>query len=197
MIANSSNDYHQLKDESYYQRYDLAAYVFTFNFMGYTGRFFLDNSGNWRVQCEDNLEVISDYNDKSNFIAPFIDKYPKETAIDRKQPKTIKGFKIRDTNGTLYEFGGDINAIEFNTNMFHMSKNEDNESWHAMSWYLTKVTDRYGNELFKLSYDRGYYIIQAYNAYECIKIKENGSFGWFGTYGQDVSGSNIRLVWLL
>ena len=190
MISNSSDDYSQLKEESLYQRYDLAADVFTFNFMGHTGKFFLDNSGNWKVQSDENLEIIFDYTDPGNFTSPFIDKYPKQTAIDRNQPKTIKGFKIRDAEGTLYEFGGDMNAIEFTTNFFYMSKNEDNESWHAMSWYLTKVTDKYGNELFKLSYERGTYIIQAYNACEYIRVKESGHFGWFGTYGQDISSSN-------
>ena len=190
MIANSSDDYSQLKEESLYQRYDLAADVFTFNFMGHTGKFFLDNSGNWKVQSDENLEIIFDYTDPGKFTSPFIDKYPKQTAIDRNQPKTIKGFKIRDAEGTLYEFGGDMNAIEFTTNFFRMCKEEDNESWHAMSWYLTKVTDKYGNELFKLSYERGTYIIQAYNACEYIRVKVRGLFGWFGTYGQDISSSN-------
>lgn len=200
LVQNTSNDHAALKEESVKKMYDLAADVFTFNFMGHAGRFFLDNYGNWRVMCEENIEVLFDYNDTTNFTSPFISKYPKSTAIDRNQPKTIKRFKLRDGEGTVYEFGGDMDAIEFTTDFFNMGGNEDNESWHAMSWYLTRVIDKYGNLLYELSYDRGCYIIHAYNSFEAIKLEESNQWtecflGFipinFGTYGQTMYNFNM------
>lgn len=51
-----------------------------------------------------------------------------------------------------------------------MSNVEDIYAWHASSWYLTNVSDKYGNVLFSLSYDRGPYVIQAYNAFPSLII---------------------------
>jgi len=192
LLSSSKNSYAELKKDVTYGLHDLAPDIYTFNFCGKTGEFFLDNDGNWRVLSDENLEVLFDYADGGNFISPFIATYPYKQAIDNKQPKTIKGFIIRDAEGNAYEFGMDINAIDFTTNIWHMSKNEQNESWHAMSWYLTKITDKYGNELVKFDYRRGVYIIQAYNSFEYNHVKEKGSSGFFGHYGQEYSGSNDR-----
>ena len=43
-----------------------------FHFMGKSGKFFPDQDGNWRVQSNDNLEVIYDYNDPSNLIGSLL-----------------------------------------------------------------------------------------------------------------------------
>ena len=56
-----------------------------------------------------------------------------------------------------------------------MSANENNETWHASSWYLTKVVDRYGNVLYKLHYQRGHYVIQVFNAYYSDYVDEKAS----------------------
>lgn len=191
LLANTSNNYKALKDESLKCEYDLAADIFTFNFMGHAGRFFLDNYGNWQMLSDDNLEVIFNYNDTAFFTSPFIALYPYKYAIDRNQPKTIKGFKLRDSDGVTYEFGWDMDAIEFYTNFYNMSGNEDNESWHAMSWYLTRVSDRFGNELYRLEYDRGCYIIQAFNLFEASWLEEQSHWSWaMGSYGQAYSSYN-------
>lgn len=192
MMASTKDDYAELKKNTTYGYYDLAPDIFTFNFCGKTGNFFLDNDGNWRVQSDENLDVLFDYADASNFISPFIATYPYKQAIDKNQRKTIKGFKIRDAEGNVYEFGMNMDAIEFTTNIWHMSQNEQNESWHAMSWYLTKISDKYGNELVKLDYERGVYIIQTYNSFEYNHVIERGSWGFYGHYGQEYSGSNDR-----
>lgn len=190
LLKQSNNNYAALKKDVTYGYHDLAPDIFTFNFCGKTGKFFLGNDGNWKVLSDENLEVLFDYTNDNNFISPFIATYPYKQAIDKNQRKTIKGFTIRDTEGTTYEFGMNINAIDFTTNIWHMSQNEQNESWHAMSWYLTKISDKYGNPLITFDYDRGAYIIQAYNSCEYNHIKEKGSWGWYGHYGQEYASSN-------
>lgn len=142
---------------------DLAPDIFSFHFLDKFGKFFLGNDGNWKVQSDDNLEIIFDYKDASNFSAPFIADFPRGGS----QPKTIYGFKIRDDQGNIYQFGYDINAIEYNTDFWHMNTeyNEKQYSWNAMSWYLTRVTDKFGNELFNLKYNRGAYLMQMFLSY--------------------------------
>lgn len=40
-----------------YHVYDLSPDIYHFNFMGYSGYFFLDHDGKWRVQSESNLDI--------------------------------------------------------------------------------------------------------------------------------------------
>lgn len=176
---DEGGNYSKLKKDVAYCGYDYAPDEYTFHFMGKSGKFFLDQDGNWRVQSNDNLEVIYDYNDPSNLIGSLFEKYPYSAAIDQEQSKTIAGFVIRDDEGNVYTFGYDKNAIDYTTNFWHMSANEDNETWHASSWYLTKVADRFGNILYKLHYQRGAYIIQVFNAYynDYVNEKATGMLG--------------------
>lgn len=164
-LAEGGN-YSQLKKDLVYGVYDLSPDIFTFHFMGKSGKFFLDQDGNWRVQSNDNLEIIFDYTKPSNFIGSLFERYPDTMTDDPQQSKTIAGFVIRDDDGNEYTFGYDKGAIDYSTNFWHMSENERNETWHASSWYLTKVTDRLGNVLYKLHYTRGQYVIQVFNAYD-------------------------------
>ena len=177
-MAEGGN-YSKLKKDVAYCGYDYAPDEYTFHFMGKSGKFFLDQDGNWRVQSNDNLEVIYDYNNPSNLIGSLFEKYPYSAAIDQNQSKTIAGFVIRDDEGNVYTFGYDKDAIDYTTNFWHMSANEDNETWHASSWYLTKVVDRLGNVLYKLHYQRGAYVIQVFNAYynDYVDEKATGMLG--------------------
>lgn len=176
---DEGGNYSKLKKDVANCGYDYAPDEYTFHFMGKSGKFFLDQDGNWRVQSNDNLEVIYDYNDPSNLIGSLFEKYPYSAAIDQEQSKTIAGFVIRDDEGNVYTFGYDKNAIDYTTNFWHMSANEDDETWHASSWYLTKVADRFGNILYKLHYQRGAYIIQVFNAYynDYVNEKATGMLG--------------------
>ena len=107
--------------------------------------------------------------------------------MENTQRKTIAGFRIRDDQGNIYQFGYSRDAIEYTTNFWYMSGYEDNESWHAMSWYLTKITDKYGNTLFTLDYLRGAYTIQIFNSYYWDYVKENvtGLLGTGANYSTD------------
>lgn len=156
---NSTDNYQALKQDIKYLQHDLAPDIFTFYFMGKSGKFFLGTDGKWKVLSDDNLEVLFDYTEPSNFITPLFRKFPN---INEEQPKIIAGFKIRDEEGNVYQFGYDRNAIEYTINFWNMTLVDYDESWRASSWYLTRVTDRFGNELFKLDYERGAYLMQIF-----------------------------------
>ena len=161
-IMSTPNRVAALEDSVYNinSNYDYAPDIFHFNFMGKSGRFFLGNDGEWKVQSDENIQVVFDINDENNFMRPFIDHFPKNP--DFKQPMTIKGFMLRDENGTCYYFGGNVNAIDYSLNFTGMGDKEEVIPWLANSWYLTKVEDRHGNRLFTLNYSRGKFVVQFY-----------------------------------
>ena len=133
--------------------YDFSPDIYHFSFLGYSGYFFLDHEGKWRVQSESNLDIVFDYLDDSNYIYPFVDHLMSGFPM----PKSFKGFIIRDEKGYEYEFGGSSSAIEYTTPFFNMAE------WNAMSWYLSEIRDMYGNVLYSFDYERGKYIIQIYS----------------------------------
>lgn len=153
---------------------DLEPDIFTFSFMGKSGKFFLGNDGQWKVYSKENLEVIFDIANSDNYISPFFPGYPKSGY--GAQPKVIKGFKIRDENGIVYTFGGDNHTIEYTTSFFDMSDEEEVISWYPVSWYLKRISDRHGNTLYDLTYERGKYIIQVYNYWQYME--KSGTFNW-------------------
>ena len=177
--VNNGDSYKDLKENVMNGYNDFAPDEYTFHFMGKSGKFFLDQDGNWRVQSNENLEILYDYTNKANISACLFEKYPYKQANDQIQMKTISGFVIRDDDGNRYTFGYDKDAIEYTTNFWRMSVKEDEETWHASCWYLTDVTDKYGNVLYKLKYQRGAYIIQVFNAYcdDDIHEKATGMLG--------------------
>lgn len=160
--------------------YDLDADVFYFNFMGRTGKFFLGNDGQWKVNSDDNIDVIYQVGSPDNLLSPFIPNLPKKTSTDKKQSKTIAGFRLRDSEGVVYEFGYNTSAIEYTINFMNMGDNDEVNSWWATSWYLTKVTDRLGNVLYDFTYERGVFSAQAFISFQHTCYSESES-GWGST----------------
>lgn len=192
---------------------DLAPDIFTFNFMGKTGKFFLGNDGEWKVLSDDNLDILMDINDNVSYIRPFIREYPKRT-VDYEQPKTIRGFIIRDGDGNSYYFGyyQDINGIQqdnwypidYSISFFGVSEKENKESWKANSWYLTEVRDRHNNLVYQFQYERGVFLPQLLVSWGYIKTSEWCKINWahyfednhMGPTGCPVSGSLESPVYL-
>ena len=143
-----------------HQCYDYSPDIFMFSFMGKSGRFFLDqDKKTWRVQSDDNIKVEFDVKDESNYTLPFLSSYPGYKG-SKLMSKTIKGFTLIDDNGVRYEFGGTTEAIEYTIPFFGNVSGSTANSWHATSWYLTKVKDRFGNVLYSFEYKRGTFITQ-------------------------------------
>lgn len=182
LIQQPSSNYSALQDKIVYYKNDMEPDIFHFSFMGKSGSFFLGNDGEWKVLSDDNLEIVFDIDDINNYQETLFASYPAPQWANAKEPLTIKGFLIRDTNGTKYYFGGSKDAIDYSINLFTASRGEYVYPWKADSWYLTKVTDRYDNVLYELTYERGSYIVQMYHAVESMEVNNRAS-SWFGHYG--------------
>lgn len=185
-LSTIQNDVDKLMDSTL--KYDLSPDMFTFNFMGKTGRFFLGNDGQWKVCSDHNIDVIFDINDDSNFGYPFIEDVPYSF---KKMSKTIKGFKLRDDMGNTYVFGYNTNAIEYSIGFFNQSYAYDLKPlWTANCWYLTKVIDKYSNLIYELSYERGYFAAHFYNV---SQYKHGVSKGWGGdSYTSPISNPHFN-----
>ena len=169
-LSQDINDDERLKDNVYFNRYDYSPDIFTFNFMGKSGKFFLGNDGQWKVRCDENIDIVFNVADESNYIHPFIGSYP--NSLGTKVQKTIKGFTLIDDNGYVYVFGGNINAIEYTLPFFRQMETERTECFFPYCWYLTSVKDKYGNELYHFDYERGKFIAQFYRDEEWIKVED-------------------------
>ncbi len=158
---------------------DFMPDMFYFNFMGKTGYFLLGNDGNWKVYSESNLTVAFDISDSNNYGDPFYKNYYCDT--NEPMPKTIKGFTLIDDDGTRYEFGGTTDAIEYSTDLFHLSEGDTSMPWISTSWYLRKVSDRFGKTLFEFHYARNYFLVQLgyveYSEYYGNSLETHSGFG--------------------
>ena len=155
---------------------DCESDVFYFNFMGKSGRFFYGDDGQWKVYSDDNIHVEFDVNNQNNYILPYFKYF--NYSYKNKQMKTIKGFTLIDDNGTRYIFGdnsssntetnGDYetraSAIEYSVPFFSALNDntlyDKGESMTASAWYLTEIKDRFGNSLYKFTYERGKFMVK-------------------------------------
>lgn len=156
--------------------HDLEPDIFTFNFMGYTGKFFLGEDGKWKVSSNDNIKVIIDMTDNvipMNF--PSAGYNESGNPDPMKFPKSIGKITLIDGAGNKYVFGGVMNAIEFsNYDFFEQSST----GMFATSWYLTSVYNHFNQQLYSFEYERGYYqaAFYNYNIYEDFYKSSNGAF---------------------
>lgn len=146
--------------------FDLSADVFYFNFMGISGSFFYGNDGKWKVRSDQNIHVLFDVNDSTNYIKSLEEYYGYGLlGLTIKQPKTIKGFTLIDEQGNKYIFGGDTTCIEYSTSLTGRHFANTTEPWNAVSWMLKEVQDRFGNTLYTFKYSNGERIVQIQNSY--------------------------------
>ena len=155
---------------------DLEPDIFHFNFMGMSGKFFLDHDGQWKVISSGNFDVLLNVKDKNNFHSPSV-----------ANARSINGFTLRDPQGVCYEFGINTDAIEYNFNLANGANSSTSTSFMASAWYLTKIVDRHGNPLYTFTYERGCYLAQFYNEIKTIPASGNpdiqaSAIGLLGTF---------------
>jgi len=107
------------------QEKDTEPDEYSFNFLNYSGKFYLDHQGQWTVRANASLKVTFD----GAFIdAPFI----RANGINL---KTFKQFTITDEAGIEYTFGNTTDAIEYSIPFF----GQMNSHWIANTWHLTRI----------------------------------------------------------
>ncbi|MDR1349125.1 MAG: hypothetical protein LBJ63_11995 [Prevotellaceae bacterium] len=136
---------------------------FSFNFAGYSGKFYLDHKGNWVVQCNKPVKVELDPN---LLLPPFF------TQVKLKfEYPCFKRFTITTEDGIKYVFGGDINTIDFSLGFF----NQDDGDWVANTWYLTTIILPSTEEI-NFTYERNEFNSQMYFSAYYMGIKYGNSF---------------------
>jgi len=124
---------------------------FNFNFLGYSGKFYLDHLGHWQVQCDKPVKVTFD----NVFL-----EVPLWQASARGYSPTFGKFTIHGEDGTKYIFGGDTNSIEYSVDFM----TQRDSQWQANAWHLSKIISPNGDEI-DFTYERGDFINQMYESY--------------------------------
>jgi hypothetical protein len=162
--------------------FDTAPDEFSFNFTGYSGKFYLDHNGNWGVQCDKPVKVEFD---GTFFDPPFDKKGTQAEAYDYDWSHCFSGFTITADDGTKYVFGKDIEAIDFSTDFFTQYCDE----WTATAWYLTKIVLPWGEEI-DFNYLRFNFTNQMYIAvYHDLGTWTEHTSGWVPAGCQSASAS--------
>lgn len=208
VYSQSSKPGFNLRDASFLRNYageDMEPDLFSFNFMGKSGKFYLGNDGNWKILSDSNLEVIFNYNEleynteSANFKFPIDEYRPSSESPRQKFPLTIYGFKLLDDQGFIYEFGYNKEAIDYSINLFNQIPLDNRQPmWKTNAWYLTKVTDPFNNIIFEFKYKRDYYIGEFFWATDRTRIKNvsNGLLGGeiVNSWTNGVEGFGAELI---
>lgn len=126
--------------------------IFSFNFLGYSGKFMLTHEGKWKVQCDKPVKVEL-YN--GFLTVPF--EMVGGISFQYGNTPSFAGFTLTTEDGTCYVFGGTTASIEYSIDFFA----QDADEWKAVSWYLTEIIYPSGKKV-TLSYERGSFICQMY-----------------------------------
>lgn len=185
--------------------------IFSFNFMGHSGKFFMGEDGQWRVASDENFKVVIS---ESDFFYPFNsanDPYGNYLS------KVIGKIVLIDDQGNRYTFGENSGSntantsIEYSKDFFRQSNvGSYPDKWKANAWYLTKVQNNQGIVLYTLEYVRenGYTaIFYNYQFTESFATHFNGSTnsncsssgtgsGIYGDGGPAIGGQLISPVYL-
>ncbi|WP_133242748.1 hypothetical protein [Pontibacter virosus] len=154
----------QGRESEYYKgpTYDIMADVFSFNFMGYSGKFMLGHDGKWKVVSDQDIKV--EFNAATGFVNETTvlwraSKVATTTGFDI--PDLMKNYRHRFFNeftlitpdGTRYVFGGQqvqdgsdetvADATEFSVSY----RGQNEEELVPTSWYLTKIIPASGTEV--------------------------------------------------
>lgn len=130
---------------------DLQPDEFNFNFLGYSGKFYMNPDRTWAVVCDAAIQVELL---ETKFTKPPTDLkmtiHSGASQIDRFYFYSFNGFRLTAPDGTKYEFGGHTDAIEFSLPFFanftsdETYANAPGAGWMADTWHLRKITSPEG-----------------------------------------------------
>ncbi len=124
--------------------YELSADEFSFNFLGYSGNFYINEDGGWTVVSDCDIKV--EFDPKTGFAGvndlkdriPDIDKWPDKND----NTMFFKEFTLVTPDGCRYVFGG-LCAMDFCIPYY--SRNTD--GMVVTSWHLSKIVTPEGYEV--------------------------------------------------
>ncbi len=131
-------------------RLDRQPDEFSFNFLGYSGKFYLDHTRKWRVQSNKNIKVVFEEED---IINPFFHDNIPPTQSSGISEKCFGKFILVDDQGIKYTFGTS-NAIEYSSSI--TPPDMDYRNWLiATSWHLVDITMPDNSGGVSIEYERG------------------------------------------
>jgi len=182
---NAMTDYVTNEFLSGFATKDPQADRFSFNFMGYSGDFYLNHKGEWQVISEDEIKVEFDE------ITGFLKAHELRSSIADPMPNSASNgsdryfnkFTLVTPDGTRYEFGG-INATEYS-----VPYRAQGARVVPDSWYLTKITTTTGNEI-TFTYEADDPIYSLTRTYNRIRFGQDSN-GWLDNECDNVNGGHI------
>lgn len=130
---------------------DLQPDEFNFNFLGYSGKFYMDHDRKWVVSSDAAITVQLL---PTKFTKPGSEMRYKSSSFNEVTSNyffySYNGFILTTPDGIKYEFGGNTNAIEFSLPFFVPTLSETNwdaTGWMADTWYLKKITTPEGEQV--------------------------------------------------
>lgn len=171
-----------------YMVYDGEPDEYNFKVLGYSGKFYpyYENFQlKWGVQSDNNIK-IEIINDNGNTIGDYI--YPPFTPQNINNAYNLwtyayydgsgyhyephlKGFRLTDEQGVVYEFNGAVNnSVEYSISFFDQGA----DTWLPTAWHLTKIKHPNGQEI-SFSYSRGDFVTQMYGSYNAV-AETTGNF---------------------
>lgn len=154
--------------------YDTEPDEYNFQFLNYSGKFYLNPDGTWNVQCDKSVKVKV-LNEKNSFVfcvngnhSPVYNPVSHTTSFG--------GFEITDDNGIKYIFGNTDSSVEYSISFFHQVEAD----WFANSWMLTKVVLPTGEEI-TFDYERREFVNQMYASFYRIAT---GNVSWPTFFGR-------------
>ncbi|MGJ1419291.1 DUF5977 domain-containing protein [Sphingobacterium spiritivorum] len=142
--------------------------VFKFNFLGFSGEFFLDHRREWKVRSEYKIKVEFEEND-------FVDKFMLGLTPSTvgEGLRSFNKFTLIDDKGNRYIFGT-ADAIEYSVGFTPYLYDYVYGST-ATSWYLVKIIPQTGEDI-TFTYERGPFQT-AFGYYEFRNLCNTGDVG--------------------
>lgn len=149
--------------------YEVMADEFYFSFLGYDGKFFLNENGQWIVICDKNIQVELDstfgflYNENAD------DDLQIKSSIKRRGDlcpncgqRYFNRFILTTPDGMKYTFGG-----KFNTEYSTSYRNQIRSELVATTWYLCRIQSPLGHNIY-FRYQPGDLICSLYQTYSSV-----------------------------
>ncbi len=172
---------HSLSAGSGTPRWDIMPDEFQFNFLGYSGTFFMNHKGEWVVKSEQKIKVVFD---ESN--GGFANKSQLRDGLhtnDSDMSFYFNKFTLITDDGTQYEFGG-VNATEYSTPFKHYGPIA------PVTWNLVKITTTDGN-VIEFEYQAGDLTISLNHSYFYKEVNRDGGSYFSGIEPCSIMNSNL------
>lgn len=152
-----------------YAYYDSEPDEFYFNFLDYTGRFYINHRGKLEVQCNKSVSISL----INSMIEPPFAVSDKGWSDMTRQPNCFAGFIIKTEDGTQFVFGNDTSAIDFCTPLF-----DQQQTMVATAWHLTKIVTA-GKQEVDFKYTRKKFTYELYDVSQQLISSVVYDFGPF------------------